>query len=90
MSSYVEDLIGILGELSSAIWNTGAAATHLAISYLSLRITLGTLIDGQHVESQDLGELLNVETNITEAVRYLANYLNIAVTFDGREELDEY
>ena len=79
-----------LGNAFASIWHLGAGITHNIMSTLSLQITLGSLVAGQHIESQDLDEVLSVAANIHSAVEYLANYLNVALTFDGREELDEY
>jgi hypothetical protein len=78
------------GEIAASLWNTSVAASHEIVSMLALRITLGSLIDGQHFESQDLEELLTVEDNIEQATTYLANYLQVALTFDGREDLSEH
>ncbi len=86
----IEDLVGILGDLSSMLWNTTAGVTHGVISMMSLQITLGSLVAGQHFESQDLNEILTVAENISAATKYLADYLEVAITFDGREQLDEY
>ena len=79
-----------LGNAFASIWHLGAGVTHDIMSTLSLRITLGSLVAGQHVESQDLEELLSVAANIRSAVEYLAAYLDVALTFDGREELVEH
>ena len=49
-----------------------------------------SLLEGKHLESGSLEEMLAVSDNIRGSVEYLANYLQVALTFDGREELDEY
>ena len=84
------DIATAFGEIAVSIWNTSVGAAHDLASMLSLRITLGTLIDGQHVESDSLEETLAVEDTIRQATEYLASYLQLALTFDGREDLSEH
>ena len=86
----VADLATAFGEIAAGLWNITAGTTHVIASHLSLRITLGLLIDGQHFESEDLEEILTVEENIRQATEYLATYLDVALTFDGREDLSEH
>jgi hypothetical protein len=86
----VDEIHIALGNAFASIWHLGAGITHDIMSTLSLQISLGSLVGGQHIESQDLEELLSVAANIHSAVGYLANYLNVALTFDGREELTEH
>lgn len=83
------DIASQFSNIASMLWNSAVGATYGLISDLSLRITLGTLIDGQHFESESLEEMLTVEDNIKQATEYLANYLHVALTFDGREDLSE-
>ena len=76
-------------DLAASLWNNALGSAHGLISYLSLRITLGDLLDGQHIESEDLEQLLVAEENIGMAAKYLAGYFKVALTFDGGEELRE-
>lgn len=62
-------------------------AARMAMARLSLNITIDGLVRGQHIECKDLDELLGSEEAIMEACRSLKTYLEIAATFDGREEL---
>jgi hypothetical protein len=62
----------------------------LAMSALSLRVTVDSLTRGQHIECKDLDELLGAEAAIVEACQSLKSYLEAAVTFDGREEVVEF
>lgn len=78
-----------LTELASSLWNNIAGVAHGVMTALSLRLTLGDLIDGCHVECEDLEQLLLAEKNIVEAAEYLADYFAVALTFDGGEELRE-
>lgn len=62
----------------------------MAMSALSLRVTVDSLTRGQHIECKDLDELLGAEAAIVDACRNLKAYLETAVTFDGREEVVEF
>lgn len=84
------DLATTFGEIAASVWNTAVGATHEILSLMTLRVTLGSLADGQHVESANLEEILLVEDNIRQAIEYLASYLQLALTFDGREDLNEF
>lgn len=77
-------------EIGQSVWHISAGMSHEVTAALSLQITLGTLTRGQHLESESLEEILNVAANIKASVEYLGTYLDIAVTFDGREDLIEY
>ncbi|MEY9880424.1 hypothetical protein [Bradyrhizobium sp. USDA 329] len=57
---------------------------------LSLRVTIETLMSGQHIECKDLDELLGAEAAILSACKNLKAYLETAQTFDGREEVVEF
>lgn len=56
---------------------------------LSLRITVTSLISGVHVECKSLEELLGAEKAIQIAATNLKNYIDVAGTFDGKEEVIE-
>jgi len=59
------------------------------IGFLFIRITIAKLIRGKLVESKDLVLLLQAKDAIEASAKYLKEYLTIAETFDGREELFE-
>ena len=61
-----------------------------AMAKLSLSITIDSLAQGHQVECQDLDELLGAEDAIRSASENLKGYLEIADSFDGREEVIEY
>lgn len=56
---------------------------------LSLSCTIDSLSRGQHIECKDLDELLGAEEAIRNACESTKTYLEIAATFDGREEVIE-
>jgi hypothetical protein len=57
---------------------------------LSLNVTVDGLISGQHIECKDLDELLGAESAIIEACQNAKGYLDVASTFDGREQVLEF
>lgn len=61
-----------------------------ALASLTLRVTIGSLQQGQHFECKDLSELLATEQAIRESCERLKVYLQAAETFDGREEVVEF
>lgn len=65
----------------------GVSATAAA---LSLKITINSLSSGVHVECKSIAELMEAETAIVEAAGNVRNYLELAETFDGREEVLEF
>lgn len=77
-------------ELATSLWNNAVGTAHGLMSFLSLRITLGDLLDGQHIECEDLDQLLIAEENITAAAKFMADYFQVALSYDGAEELRDY
>jgi len=69
--------------------NLKAIGTYLLAS-LHLRVTVGSLVRGQHIECKTLDEMLGAEDAIVEACQRLKQYLNTAATFDGREVLFDF
>jgi hypothetical protein len=57
--------------------------------FLFIRITIAKLARGKLIESKDLILVLQAKEAIEETARYLKEYLTVAETFDGREELFE-
>jgi hypothetical protein len=47
------------------------------------------LVSGQHIETKSLPELIGAEAAIREACDTVKGYLEVAATFDGREEVVE-
>jgi hypothetical protein len=56
---------------------------------LKKQLTVKHLVSGEHVECKDLGELLAVEEQIRIACANVKRYLDVATSFDGREEVTE-
>jgi hypothetical protein len=63
---------------------------HNIMGRLSLQISLQSLVDGLHVESQDLEETLYIEKLVREGVEFIAQYFELGFTFDSSEALHEY
>jgi hypothetical protein len=73
-----------------SLWKNARGIASAAMMALSLRVTVDTLANGQHIECKDLDELLGAEAAILDACKNLKAYLETAVTFDGREEVLEF
>ena len=84
------ELASAFAQLSSQVWNLAAGAAHELMSAVALQITLGSMVDGQQVESQDLHEIITVADNVYQAAQYLADAIKASLSFDGRESLDEF
>lgn len=61
-----------------------------AMSALSLRITINSLQQGQHIECKSLDEVLGAEEALMSACRNLRGYLDAAASFDGREVVVDF
>ena len=72
------------------LWRNARGLASAAMMALSLRVTVDSLIGGQHIECKDLDELLGAESAIVDACKNLKGYLDTALTFDGREEVLEF
>lgn len=79
-------MLGV-GKTFYRLARAGISATAAA---LSLRITISSLIGGVHVECKSMAELMEAEAAIIEAARNVRDYLDLAETFDGREEILEF
>ena len=73
-----------------SLWKNARGLASAAMMALSLRVTVEGLMSGQHIECKDLDELLGAEAAILDACKSLKNYLETALTFDGREEVVEF
>jgi hypothetical protein len=73
-----------------SLWSNARGLASAVRMALSLRLTVDSLINGQHIECEDLNELLGAETAIIDACKNVAAYLETALTFDGGEELIEF
>jgi hypothetical protein len=61
-----------------------------AMSKMALTVTVNSLIQGQHIECKDMGELMGAEEAIHTACQNLKRYLENAKAFDGREIVFDY
>jgi hypothetical protein len=73
-----------------SLWSNARGLASAAMMALSLRVTVDSLVAGQHIECKDLDELLGAEAAIRDACQNVKVYLEAAVTFDGREEVVEF
>ena len=69
---------------------TARALAGAAMAAMSLRVTIDSLTSGHHIECKDMDELLGADVAIREGCETLRTYLDVAVTFDGREEIVEF
>lgn len=76
--------------LGRSLWKNARGIASAAMIAMTLRVTVDSLVGGQHVECKDLDELLGAEVAILDACKNLKSYLETAVTFDGREEVFEF
>ena len=76
--------------IAASMWSNARGLASSAMMALSLSVTVDSLIAGQHIECKDLNELLGAEGAISEACKNTKAYLDVAVTFDGREEVVEF
>ncbi len=73
-----------------SLWKNARGLASAAMMALSLRITVDSLVGGQHIECKDLDEVLGAESAIMDACKNVKGYLETAKTFDGREEVIEF
>lgn len=77
-------------DVGRSLWSHAKGVGRAAMMALSLRVTVDSLIGGEHIECKDLNELLGAEGAIRDACSHLKAYLETALTFDGREEVVEF
>jgi hypothetical protein len=61
-----------------------------AMAALSLHVTIDSLVNGQVIETKSLPELSAAEAAIHDACDSVKQFLAIAATFDGTEQVFEY
>lgn len=76
--------------IAGSMWSNARGLASAAMSALALNVTIDGLISGQHIECKDLDELLGAQLAIIEACKSAKGYLDVALTFDGREEVLEF
>ena len=72
--------------------NSGTAGSiaRLALARMSLNISVDSLQRGHAINCSTLDEVLGAEEAIKDACESLKTYLEIAETFDGRQEVIDY
>lgn len=84
-------VMGATGKsIAGSLWSNARGLASSAMMALSLSVTVDGLIAGQHIECKDLDELLGAEMAMIEACKSAKGYLDVASTFDGREEVLEF
>jgi hypothetical protein len=76
--------------IASSLWSNARGLASAAMMSLSLSVTIDGLMAGQHVECKDLNELLGAEGAMREACQTVKSFLDVASTFDGREEVVDF
>lgn len=62
----------------------------LAMAGMSLSVTVDSLTTGQQITCSSLEEAADAEDAIRSACEYLKQYLDVAATFDGSQEVVEF
>ena len=79
-----------LEEIGAALWANVAGLSELFFASWSLRITFADLIAGQHIECPELDPIVLTQAHIDVFCEKIAEHLQLALSFDGSEELHEY
>ena len=76
--------------VAGSLWSNARGLASSAMMAMTLSVNVDGLIAGQHIECKDLDELLGAEGAMIEACKNAKSYLDVATTFDGREEVLEF
>ena len=77
---------GVLKGIAGFVKSVG----NLAMAKLALNITIDGLVKGQHIEAKDMDEMISAEAALRAACERTKDYLAVAATFDGGEEVVEF
>ena len=77
---------GVLKGIAGFVKSVG----NLAMAKLALNITIDALVKGQHIEAKDMDEMISAEAALRAACERTKDYLAVAATFDGGEEVVEF
>ena len=69
--------------------NLAALGALITDKVLKRFFTIKDLVSGQHIECKDLAQVLAAEEQVRAACAQLKQYLAVATSFDGREEVVE-
>jgi len=78
------------GGAKEAAAGLGRGLISLALAKMNLSITIASLESGQHIECQDLSELMEAEEAVMQACRNLKDYLRLAASFSGSVVLIDF
>jgi hypothetical protein len=70
--------------------STARGLASVAMAAMSLQITIDSLTNGHHIECKTMDELLGADSALREGCENLRTYLDVAATFDGREEIVQF
>ena len=85
--AHINDFTDRNAGVGSSMVSYGKAWASALMANLSLKVTIESLTEGQHIECKDLDELLGAEEAIHTSCRNIKGYLGVAECFDGREEI---
>ena len=66
------------------------AGAHAPMAANDLKITASKLLRGMHIHCTDMDEVIVAKNAIVQAGKNLRNYLDVAQSFDGSEEIHEF
>ncbi len=69
---------------------TARGLASVAMAAMALQITIDSLTSGHHIECKTVDELLGADSALREGCENLRTYFDVAVTFDGREEIVQF
>jgi hypothetical protein len=81
---------GEANHIGRGFYGMGRMFTAAAMAALSLHVTIDSLMNGQHIETKSLDELLGADEAIHQACQRVKVYLEAAATFDGREQVFDF
>jgi len=66
------------------------AGADAAVTANDLKITVSKLLRGMHIHCTDMNEVIVAKNAIVQAGKNLRQYLDVAQSFDGSEEIHEF
>ena len=69
---------------------TAGRLARLALAKMSLNVSINSLMQGHQISCNTLDEVLGAEEAMRESCAALKQYLDVAATFDGSQEVVEY
>src|SRR5207244_3245504 len=82
-----EDIfLGMISGITSTIYGIGATAYNAIAWSYSLQVTVQSLLDGLHYESDKVDEVLTGEQLIRAGVQSLNERIKVLSTFEGQDQ----